>query len=98
MQSVLFVITALVIQRIQGFGTGAPASKCGDMFPSHSQIQPENSLPPYTLTASSYTYKQGDTITSKSVIRMKHVKDLFFLYYTNYFKIRSTWTYGFKWI
>ncbi|XP_076071249.1 putative ferric-chelate reductase 1 homolog [Mytilus galloprovincialis] len=63
MQSVLFVITALVIQRIQGFGTGAPASKCGDMFPSHSQIQPENSLPPYTLTASSYTYKQGDTIT-----------------------------------
>ncbi|XP_052088311.1 putative ferric-chelate reductase 1 homolog [Mytilus californianus] len=63
MQPVLFVITAFVIQRIQGYGTGAPQSKCGDMFPLHSRIQPENGLPPYTLTASSYTYKQGDTIT-----------------------------------
>ena len=59
------ILTASVFQCTEGFGAGAPNYKCGDMLPSHSGIQPENSLPSYTLTASSYTYRPSETITCK---------------------------------
>ena len=59
------IITAVVFHGIDGYGSGAPNYKCDDMLPDHSGIQPENSLPPYTLTANSTTYKPGQNVASK---------------------------------
>jgi hypothetical protein len=58
-------VIASVFRCTEGFGAGAPNYKCGDMLPSHSGIQPENSFSSYTLTASSYTYRPSETITCK---------------------------------
>lgn len=63
MKSLLLLMSSFLVARVHGYSSGAPAFKCNDMTPSHSGIQPDISPPPYTLLASSTTYKQGETIT-----------------------------------
>ncbi|XP_063409493.1 putative ferric-chelate reductase 1 homolog [Mytilus trossulus] len=46
---------------VEGYSFGAPVARCGDMLPSHG-VSPQASLPPYSLTASTNTYKLGDVI------------------------------------
>ena len=59
------VVTVMMLEAVLGNLAGAPAGACSTMTPSHDGNAAQSSSFPYTITASSSTYRLGDTITGK---------------------------------
>ncbi|KAK3591241.1 hypothetical protein CHS0354_010609 [Potamilus streckersoni] len=58
------LITFFVHVRVSlQFGSGAPGSKCADMFPIHGNTLAQRDASPYTVKVSTTTYKAGDKIS-----------------------------------
>lgn len=54
------------------FPNGSVAFSCGNMMPVHPPFSPSTSSPPFTLSASSATYRPGGVISGASVRQRSH--------------------------
>ncbi|KAF5888428.1 putative ferric-chelate reductase 1 isoform X2, partial [Clarias magur] len=60
MRSILLLLACVRV--CESYPNGQVSSSCDDLVPSHGSPA-QTSAPPYTVTADTSGYKQGDTIT-----------------------------------
>ncbi|CAK6969385.1 putative ferric-chelate reductase 1 [Scomber scombrus] len=61
--SLLAVVCVWCVEEGECFPNGSVALSCGSMMPVHPPFTPSTSSPPFTLSASSATYKPGGVVT-----------------------------------